>query len=142
MKKSRIAILLVFALLFSVVLSSCGDKTTEITVTLKFMVGETTVTNVPVKMNKANPTVIEVVREAMVQYAEVLGEMIVLADDGIEIQNVKADADTEYPRITDSSSVSVWEFYLNDEKEPPVGLANSVTVSDGDTIRYSYYVSQ
>jgi len=138
MKKTRIALILVAALLVSLVFVSCNK--TETVVNLKFVVNETVLIDVPVTMNSASPKVIDVVNEAIAVYADSIGEMIVLDDEGTGIKTVK-DLDVEYSTgYNDETKIlSGWEFYINDEKEVRTGLADDVTVANGDTVRYSFY---
>jgi len=138
MKKSKIALILVAALILSFAFASCSK--TETVVNLKFVVNDSVLIDVPVTMNSESPKVLDVVTEAMVAYADSIGEMIVLDDEGTGIKTVK-DLDIEYTTgyNAETKIISGWEFYINDEKEVRVGLADDVAVANGDTIKYSFY---
>ena len=133
MKKIRILALILIAALAAGIFASCGEESTEITVTLIIDADdETTFFDNKVTIDVPNPTVMNVVKEVMIMYPEV---PIVLNANEDSIKDVG-----EFTEHQEDNMAYFWEYTINGilPDNQTGGKADAQPVKDGDVIMYIY----
>ena len=128
---ARIAVLLVVLMLGSA-LVSCAGEIVETTVTLKITVGSEQIFSGDITVTNANPTVLQIVKEAELHYP---GAFRVQYDED-DTQVVKIN---QYYNTEIDGKIYLWEYKINGEF-PETGKASANTVKDGDVIEYVFDV--
>lgn len=128
---ARIAVLLVVLMLGSA-LVSCAGEIVETTVTLKITVGSEQIFSGDITVTNANPTVLQIVKEAELHYP---GAFRVQYDED-DTQVVKIN---QYYNTEIDGKIYLWEYKINGEF-PETGKASTNTVKDGDVIEYVFDV--
>lgn len=134
MKITRVIALSLALIISAFAFVSCGEKAPEapeINVTVQIRTGETDDTmilNDPVKVQVENPTVIDALVAASIQYDIDYN----LSDDGKSIKDILT-----YREEMVDDTIYYW-FYEINGKEPTSGTASTNFIADGDTITYKY----
>ena len=131
MKFTRVLSLMLVGVMLALSFSSCGSTATEITVTLKIVADDpdTPILNTEVKLNTANPTVLD----AFVEGCSVNEITYKLSSDDAAVQDIK-----DFKDYTDADGIAhYWMYYVNDV-EPTAGKANDNSIANGDVILYKY----
>lgn len=134
MKITRVIALSLALIISAFAFVSCGEKAPEapeINVTVQIRTGETDDTmilNSPVKVQVENPTVIDALVAASIQYDIDYN----LSDDGKSIKDILT-----YREEMVDDTIYYW-FYEINGKEPTSGTASTNFIADGDTITYKY----
>ena len=134
MKITRVIALSLALIISAFAFVSCGEKAPEapeINVTVQIRTGETDDTmilNSPVKVQAENPTVIDALVAASIQYDIDYN----LSDDGKSIKDILT-----YREEMVDDTIYYW-FYEINGKEPTSGTASTNFIADGDTITYKY----
>ncbi len=125
----------ILCLVFSIILVasvmvSCGGPDVTSTVNLKFIAGNDEVFNSEVIIDGANPTVIDVVNEAIMMYG---------LRATLDSQNTSVEKASYYYRTEIDGLTYYWEYTINGVL-PETGRANTNTVVTGDTIEYTFMI--
>ena len=126
-RMARIAVMLVVMMIASALIS-CAGEVVETTVTLKITVGSDQLFSGEITVNNANPTVLQIVKEAELLYP---GAFRVQYDED-DTQVVKIN---QYYNTEIEGNIYLWEYKINGEF-PETGKASANTVADGDVIEY------
>ncbi len=134
MKKRIVSAILTAALAATMlILSSCNSKSVKVTTQLKITAGDDTVYNGSVAVEYENPSVLDIIEEAGTKN----GFEVKFNDEKTKVTKIG-----NYEEKTVDGKEYYFKFTVNGKSLAANQNASDISLNDGDTVAYAYYVGQ